>query len=93
MTVTCVAIFQYDDDGICVSFPDYPICNTCGYSFDEAVNMAKEVLELGLHGTPIRDAQEFVKKDDLCLLPCQEAIEISVNIENRNGCYFSQNVA
>lgn len=89
MTITCVAIFQYDDDGICVSFPDFPVCNTCGYSFIEAVNMAKEVLALGLHGMPVRDEATFLKLSDAILLPNQEAIIISIDLENRNGLYFS----
>jgi predicted RNase H-like HicB family nuclease len=38
------AIFSYDDDGVAVSFPDFPGCNTCGKDQDEAVYMAKDAL-------------------------------------------------
>jgi predicted RNase H-like HicB family nuclease len=38
------AVFSYDDDGVAVSFPDFPGCNTCGKDQDEAVYMAKDAL-------------------------------------------------
>jgi predicted RNase H-like HicB family nuclease len=38
------AIFSYDDDGIAISFPDLPGCNTCGNDQDEAIEMAKDAL-------------------------------------------------
>lgn len=41
------AIFSYDD-GISISFPDLPGALSCGYSDIEALEMAKECLELHL---------------------------------------------
>ncbi len=38
------AIFEYDEDGINVSFPDLPGCLTCGDSDEEALSMAKDAL-------------------------------------------------
>jgi predicted RNase H-like HicB family nuclease len=49
------AIFTYDEDGISVYFPDLPGCITCGYSTDEAIQMAKEALELYLDDIKIED--------------------------------------
>ena len=43
------AIFHYATDGISVEFPDLPGCITCGGTTDEAMNMAKEALELYLY--------------------------------------------
>ena len=41
------AIFLKEDDGrYSVSFPDVPEAITCGYDFENAVEMAKECLEL-----------------------------------------------
>ena len=37
-----------EDEAYNVIFPDVPGAYTCGYSFNEAVNMAKEVLEFAL---------------------------------------------
>jgi predicted RNase H-like HicB family nuclease len=44
------AVFNYDDDGISVSFPDLPGCFTCGNSDEEAVRMAEDALGLHLFG-------------------------------------------
>ncbi len=40
------AIFSYEDEGICISFPDLAGCFSCGGTEDEAVRMAREALEL-----------------------------------------------
>jgi len=44
------AIFHYADDGISIEFPDLPGCITFGDSDTEAINNAKEALELHLYG-------------------------------------------
>jgi len=44
------AIFTIDFDGISVEFPDLPGCLTCGNDEAEAVNMAKDALQLHLYG-------------------------------------------
>ncbi|MDR1378343.1 MAG: type II toxin-antitoxin system HicB family antitoxin [Synergistaceae bacterium] len=38
------AVFSYDSDGVAVSFPDLPGCNTCGNDQEEAIEMAKDAL-------------------------------------------------
>ena len=38
------AVFSYDGDGVAVSFPDLPGCNTCGDDQDEAILMAQDAL-------------------------------------------------
>jgi predicted RNase H-like HicB family nuclease len=43
------AIFDYDEDGISVEFPDLPGCLTCGGSEEEAFRMAKDSLSLRLY--------------------------------------------
>ena len=37
-----------DDDGYQVVFPHYPNCTTCGDTVEEALEMAKEAIELVL---------------------------------------------
>ena len=44
------AIFDFDNDGITVTFPDLPGCITCGDCQEEAFRNAKEVLELYMYG-------------------------------------------
>lgn len=43
------AIFDFDEDGITVTFPDLPGCITCGDNQEEALRNAKEVLELYMY--------------------------------------------
>lgn len=48
--ITYNAVFTYDTDGITITFPDFPECISCGYSRSEAMEMAKEALELCMEG-------------------------------------------
>lgn len=43
------AIFEYDEDGISISFPDLPGCYSCAESDEEAIFMVKEALGLHLY--------------------------------------------
>lgn len=43
------AIFDYNEDGIPVTFPDLPGCITFGTNDGEAVLMAKEAMALHLY--------------------------------------------
>lgn len=40
------AIFNYEDDGISISFPDLPGCFSCADTDEEALYMAKDALGL-----------------------------------------------
>jgi len=44
------AIFQYNQDGISVEFPDVKGCFTCADTVEEALSNAKEALALHLYG-------------------------------------------
>lgn len=52
------AVLSVDRDGISVEFPDLPGCLTCGQTEEEAVEMAKEALQLHLYGME-RDGDEI----------------------------------
>lgn len=61
-----VAIFEYADDGINISFPDLPGCLSCADTTEEALKNAKEVLGLVLvhferEGQPIPNATPIEK--------------------------------
>jgi predicted RNase H-like HicB family nuclease len=45
-----LAIFERDEDGYSVTFPDLPGCITCGDNLEDAYLMAKDALELHLYG-------------------------------------------
>ena len=49
------AIFEVNGDGISIVFPDIPECLSCAFSKKQAYKMAKEALELALHGVNIEE--------------------------------------
>ena len=42
------AVFSYNNDGISISYPDLSGCISCGFTQDEALQMAREALILYL---------------------------------------------
>ncbi len=92
MKLTYTAIFQHDEDGICISFPDVPYCLSCAFSYHEAIEMATEALELSLDEIPVEEIPNYRPKSAVTLGPRQEAVEISVELENRDGILFSSKV-
>lgn len=48
MKIEYPAIFTHDEDGITVTFPDFPEAITCGATLEEALFNAVEVLDLTL---------------------------------------------
>lgn len=77
------AIFTHDNDGISIEFPDLPGCLSCAYTTDEAIKMAKEVLELHLCG--IKKDNDKIPKctsiDNISLLKNQISMIIEVYIK------------
>jgi predicted RNase H-like HicB family nuclease len=58
------AVFSFDAEGVAVSFPDLPGCNTCGKGQEQAVTMAKGALAGHLScleddGDPIPEVSDF----------------------------------
>lgn len=49
-TYTFPAIFEIEDNGIAVYFPDLPGCLPCADTMEEAFKNAKEALQLHLYG-------------------------------------------
>lgn len=74
------AIFEYDEDGISVSFPDLPGVFTCGEDEEEANSNAKEALGLHLFGME-QDSDPIPvpsKVHQLSLEPNQAAVIVNV---------------
>ena len=82
------ALFDYDEDGISISFPDLPGCFSCADSDDEALYMAKDALRSWLltaeeYGDDIpspsslKDISTFSSQKsvlvEVCLVPYREA--------------------
>lgn len=58
MKFSYYAVFQYDSDGICISFPDVPPALTCADNEPDGVKYAEEALELALHGMPVHEVPQ-----------------------------------
>lgn len=87
MKISYYAVFDYENDGINISFPDIPEAFTCAFSTEEAVLMAQEVLELTLHK---RNANELPPTTDK---EKNQAVKlISVNMKNRKGILYGKNI-
>lgn len=74
------AVFDYDADGISISFPDLAGCFSCADTDEEALLMAEEVLGLWMEnmevaGEEIPKAREL---KDIKLEPNQKTVLISV---------------
>jgi predicted RNase H-like HicB family nuclease len=78
MEVSYYAIFQYDDDGICISFPDLPGCLSCAWSDEEAKKMATEALELYIDDIPINLLPKQSLTEHISLSDNQKLVLISV---------------
>ena len=59
-----IAIFNYEDDGINITFPDLPGCISCANATEEAIKDAKEALGLHLWGME-KDGDEIPKPTSL----------------------------
>lgn len=74
------AVFDYDSDGISISFPDLAGCFSCAYTDEEALLMAEEVLGLWMENMEV-EGEEIPKASelkDIKLEPNQKTVLISV---------------
>ena len=92
MEFSYYAIFQYDVDGICISFPDVPSALTCADKEEEGINYAREVLELALHGLPEEKVPFSSPIEQIILRENQKMFLIATEIAIRNGKLFSPRV-
>ena len=80
------AIFDFDEDGITVTFPDLPGCITCGDSQEEAFRNAKEVLELYMYGLE-QDEEEIPEPSQINLIKTEDTQSICSG--NRSSLFSS----
>ena len=88
--ITYNATFEYAEDGINILFPDIPGAISCAFDRDEAMFMAKDVLELVLHGSKFSElpkATDFSSAQDKV-----EIIPITIEMELKDGVLYGANV-
>lgn len=74
------ALFDFADDGINVTFPDLPGCITCGYTKDEAIEMAKEALMLYLEDMIEENIPRATQVNYSMLKPSEQVLLIEVQL-------------
>lgn len=66
-----IAVFECDDDGISIYFPDIPGCYPCANTIDEAVKNAREALGLHLWSME-KDGDEIPEPTPITQIHCKE---------------------
>lgn len=74
------AIFDYAEDGISIEFPDLPGCLSCADTEEEAIQMAKEALNLWTKELEKNKDQlpPASKKEKIKLADKQKIIQIEI---------------
>lgn len=86
------AVFEPDGDSIYIHFPDIPNAFTCAYSRDHAIEMAKEVLDLVLHGEKYSELPKPTSKSQIKKKDKTEVVSIEITMGEKNGVLFGYNV-
>lgn len=84
------AVFSKDDDGYSVYFPGIEGAFTCGDTFEEAVFMAKDCLELNLDG--IEEFPKVIDIEDIKLKKNEYVVMIQADMVSYRKKYHSQPV-
>lgn len=92
MKVSYYSVFQYDIDGISISFPDIPSALTCADNDEGGKRFAKEALVLALHGLPISELPTPTPADSIKMKEGQKSFLITAEFEIADGKLFSQSV-
>lgn len=66
-----IAVFEFNDDGISIYFPDLPGCLPCANTIDEAVENAREALGLHLWGME-QDNELIPEPAEISKIKCKE---------------------
>lgn len=92
MKVSYYSVFQYDIDGISISFPDIPSALTCADNDEDGKKFAEEALVLALHGLPISQLPTPTSADSIKTKTGQKSFLITAEFEIANGKLVSQSV-
>ena len=87
------AIFQQEEEGFNVSFPDLPGAFTCGDSLEEALFMAKDCLGLYLYSLESREQEipnaskpQSIKVDSMEFVQLVEVFMTPIRDDENNKC-------
>ena len=92
MRIRYNAVFEPDGDSIYIHFPDIPNAFTCAYSRDHSIEMAKEVLDLVLHGEKYSELPKPTPKSQIKKKDKTEVVSIEITMEEKNGILIGADV-
>jgi predicted RNase H-like HicB family nuclease len=94
MKISYYAIFEYEKDGINVTFPDIPNAFTCGFNRKHAKKMAKDVLSLVLHGTNVSNLPDSTDTvfGIASSKKSSEYVKISIRMKTKNRILIGKHI-
>lgn len=92
INISYYAVIEYDDGGFDISFPDLPGCLSCAFSYSQALEFAKEALDLYLDDTEIDKLCKPSKLSSFSLTQNQKAELITIEMKVKNGRLCGHNV-
>ena len=92
MNFSYYAIFESENVGFWLYFPDLTGCHTCGCDFDHAKKMAKEALDLYLHDTDITNLPKQSSSKSIRLSKGQKIVWINTDLPVIEGKVYCADV-
>lgn len=92
MKLSYYAVFEYDNDDICISFPDLPPALTCADNETDGKKYAKEAMDLALDGMCTDEAPSPSSAAQITLNENQKLFLITTELEVKNGKFFGPDV-
>lgn len=92
MKFSYYAIFEPENTGFWLYFPELTGCHTCGYDFEHAKKMAKEALDLYLHNTDILELPKQSSLKSIRLSKGQKIVWINTDLSIKEGKVYCADV-
>ncbi|MBR5343193.1 MAG: type II toxin-antitoxin system HicB family antitoxin [Oscillospiraceae bacterium] len=86
ISVSYCAVYQFEEDGINIGFPDLPGCLSCAFSEEQADYMAKDALSLWLNGMRYEELPKPTPADSFVPKPGEKAVAVTARIQVKDGC-------
>ena len=87
--ITYCAVFQAEEDGINIGFPDLRGCLSCAFSQEESIKMAEEALSLWLNDQKYEDLPQPTFANRICCKRNEIVRPVSVQVQIMNGSIIS----
>ncbi len=85
VSISYCAIFQFENDGINIYFPDLPGCVSCAFSEEQADYMAEDALSLWLDDMRYEELPKPTPADSFVLKPGEKTVAVTVQIQVKDS--------